>query len=105
MPDNQGRRRCARYSRKKGDGENVERSAVILAHVGRTPKGKIRLKSVGIVLGRNSESLVSKVSDLDPRFVFETSYGVRKVAHDVVKKSGKFSRFHDSIVKVVYDDL
>ncbi|SRR5579875_251703 len=100
MTDN---RRFSRYTRISKNVTSSDRSAMILAHVGKTPKGKLRLRSVGIVVGKKPEDLVDQVPETDPRFVFETSYGVRKASHDIVRKSGKFSRFYDNIVKVVYE--
>ena len=44
-----------------------------------------------------------KLSETDPRYVFESNYGVRKLVHDMVKKSGRYSKFYDTIVRVVYD--
>jgi len=98
--------RASKYARlTKSNAVKGPRAAVITAHVTRTPKGKIRLTRVGITIGDSREVTVhsEKLSDTDPRLAFENNFGVRKEAHDIVKKSGRYSRFYDTMVRVVYD--
>jgi hypothetical protein len=97
--------RAARYSRlSRTKSQRSLRDTLILAHVGRTPKGKLRLRKVGVVIAGGKEMDVSnELEENDPRFVFESDFGVRKEAHDIVRKSGRYSKFYDTIVKLVYD--
>jgi hypothetical protein len=98
--------RASRYARiSRAKKEKGPRDALIIAHVTRTPKRKIRLHHAGIVIGSSKEVPVNneKLSETEPRYVFESDYGVRKMAHDIVRKSGRYSKFYDTIVKVVYD--
>jgi len=98
--------RASRYARiSRAKGEKGPRTELIIAHVTRTPKGKIRLQNVGIVIGSSKEVSANneKLSETDPRYVFETNYGVRKMTHNIVRRSGRYSKFYDTIVKVVYD--
>ena len=98
--------RASRYARiSRAKTEKGPRDALIIAHVTRTPKRKIRLRHVGVVIGDAKEVPVinEKLSETEPRYVFESDYGVRKMAHDIVRRSGRYSRFYDTIVKVVYD--
>jgi hypothetical protein len=136
--------RAVRYARR----DRVKRAdrsdrALILAHVTRTPKGKIRLRRVGISLvgggkkKKTREAIVASIphasfsSNLfgasitsggdddhsskggsqnitlredDPRLVFDNDFGVRKAAHEMVKRSARYSRFYNSIVKILYDE-
>ncbi len=76
----------------------------IIAHIGKTKKGKIRLRSVGITRKGQDEKLVfENLPENDPRFVFEDDYGMRKATHEIVRKSGQFSRFYSSSVRIVYE--
>jgi len=97
--------RAARYARVSKNLKGPH-EAVITAHVRRTPKGKIRLLRVGLSIGSEKEVKVNpdELPENDPRYVSENNYGVRKIAHDLVKKSGRYSRFYDTIVRVVYDN-
>jgi hypothetical protein len=93
--------RAARYSSQK---TKVNAGpALIIAHVQRTPKGKIRLVSVGVRISTQDEEEVVGLPLTDPRYVFDNDYKVRKSAHDLVKSSGRFSKFYDSSARVVYD--
>jgi hypothetical protein len=95
------RDRAARYSVKK---ESTKRSnPLLIAYVARTPKGKIRLRKIGIRFEDQKEELVEELPTDDPRYVFENDYKVRKSTHDLVKKSAKFARFYDSSARVSYD--
>jgi len=98
--------RAARYARitRAKSSKKENRDALILAHVSRTPKGKLRLNSVGIVIGgRGKESIVSgNLPPNDPRYVSESDYAIRKLAHGIVLSSGRFSKFYNSIVKLDY---
>jgi len=94
--------RAARYSSKtKPKPKSV--NPILVAYVAKTPKGKTRLRRVGIRFQGQKEEVVSEVSQDDPRFVFEDDYKVRKATHEVVKKSSKFGRFFDASARVVYE--
>ena len=94
--------RARRYASQKAKSRSP---ALIIAHVHRTAKGKIRLGSVQIVLPGGKEEVVAEnLPKNDPGLAFEDQYDVRKSAHEIVKKSGRFSKFYDSIVKLVYDE-
>ncbi len=95
--------RAARYSSKKQASEKKTRGPILVAYVGRTPKGKIRLRRVGIRFQGQPEELVGEAPKDDPRFVFDNDYKVRKSAHEFVKKSAKFGRFYNSSTRVFYD--
>jgi hypothetical protein len=95
--------RAARYSSKKSTSSKKSRGPILVAYVGRTPKGKIRLRRVGIRFEGQKEELVGEAPPDDPRYVFENDYKVRKSAHDLVKKSAKFGRFYDASTRVFYD--
>jgi hypothetical protein len=58
---------------------------------------------VGVRIGGEQEQDVLSLPPADPRYVFENDYKVRKASHDLVKASGRFSKFHDSSARVVYD--
>lgn len=96
------RDRAARYA-------SIERSrrkpndTILVAHVRRTPKGKIRLVRVDIRMKDKKEEVVTEVSRDDPRYVFEDDYKIRKVAHDLVKRSARFGSFYDCSTRVFYD--
>lgn len=77
--------------------------ALLIAHVKRTPKGKIRLSRVEIRIKDGKEEIVTELPKDDPRYVFEDDYKVRKMTHDLVKRSAKFSSFYDSSARVFYD--
>ena len=94
--------RAARYAPAKTEKKSSE--AVLVAYVVRTPKGKIRLKRIGIRLHGQREQQISELPPTDPRYVFENDYKVRKATHEVIKRSAQFSRFHDSSARVVYDE-
>lgn len=79
-------------------------SAVLVAYVVRTPKGKIRLRKIGVRIRGKKELPVSELPLTDPRYVFDNDYKVRKAAHDETKKSAQFSRFSDSTTRVVYEE-
>ncbi|MFI5422303.1 MAG: hypothetical protein ACHQ1H_15175 [Nitrososphaerales archaeon] len=95
--------RAARYSFKKQASEKKGGGPILVAYVGRTPKGKIRLRRVGIRFQGQKEELVGEAPKDDPHYVFENDYKVRKAAHDLVKKSAKFGRFFDASTRVFYD--
>ena len=92
--------RASRYSRVLAR----DSPAVLVAYVVRTPKGKIRLRKIGIRIRGKKEFQVSELPLTDPRFVFENDYKVRKAAHDETKKSAQFSRFSDSSARVIYEE-
>jgi hypothetical protein len=94
--------RASRYA-SSDRAKNKSGSAIIIAHVHRTPRGKIRLSSVGVRIGGDQEKDVLRLPLTDPRYVFENDYKVRKAAHALVKASGRFSKFHDSSARVFYD--
>ncbi|MDG6995411.1 MAG: hypothetical protein JRN52_05770 [Nitrososphaerota archaeon] len=77
--------------------------ALLLAHVKRTPKGKIRLSRVEIRIKDGKEEIVTELPKDDPRYVFEDDYKVRKMTHDLVKRSAKFGSFYASSARVLYD--
>lgn len=93
--------RASRYASKKGSARKS--GPILIAYVARTPKGKIRLRKIGIRFEGQNEELVEMLPAADPRFVFDDDYKVRKAAHDVTKKSSKFSRFYDASARVSYD--
>ena len=95
--------RPARYAAKKHSTNKKSGGPVLVAYVGRTPKGKIRLRRIGIRFQGQKEEIVSEVPQDDPRYVFESDYKVRKSAHDLVRKSAKFGRFYDASTRVFYD--
>ena len=95
--------RAARYSPAKT--EKKPANAVLVAYVIRTPKGKIRLKRIGIRLHGQKEQQIAELPPTDPRYVFENDYKVRKATHDEIKRSAQFSRFHESSARVVYDEI
>jgi hypothetical protein len=100
------RDRASRYAAKKAStSAKKTTSTLLIAYVARTPKGKIRLRKIGIRFDneRNEEELVEELPPDDPRYVFENDYKVRKSTHDIVKKSAKFSRFYDASARVSYD--
>lgn len=98
------RDRATRYAASRSRQERKTPATVLVAHVGRTPKGKIRLHRIGIRLqGKKEEVVVSDLPPEDPRCVFEDDYKVRKATHDIVKKSARFSHFHDASTRVFYD--
>ncbi|MDA4130573.1 MAG: hypothetical protein OK457_07360 [Thaumarchaeota archaeon] len=97
--------RAARYSSKKYSSGGKSDAPILVAYVGRTPKGKIRLRRVGIRFRGQKEELVAETPKDDPRFVFENDYKVRKSAHDLVAKSAKFGRFYDASTRVFYDKV
>lgn len=92
-------KRYAAIQRSKPKGTD----ALLVAHVKRTPKGKIRLTRVEISIKGEKEQVVTELPPDDPRYVFESDYKVRKTTHDLVKRSGKFSTFYDSSARVHYD--
>jgi len=75
----------------------------LIAYVSRTPKGKIRLRKIGIRFEGQKEELVETLPSDDPRMVFENDYKVRKSAHEIVKRSAKFARFYNASARVSYD--
>jgi len=78
----------------------------LIAHLGKTPKGKIRLYSIGITRrGEKERSVSGNLLANDPRYVFDDDYGMRKTAHEIVRKSGQFSKFYDSRIRIVYDSV
>lgn len=91
--------RASRYSHTP----EKDSAAVLIAYVVRTPKGKIRLRKIAIRLRGKKELDVTELPSMDPRFVFESDYKVRKAAHDETRKSAQFSRFSDSTARVVYE--
>ena len=93
--------RALRYAPKF---EKKTGGAVLVAYVIRTPKGKIRLKRIGIRLQGQKEEPVCELPITDPKYVFESDYKVRKATHDEIKRSAQFSRFQDSTARVVYDE-
>ena len=93
--------RAARYSAKKQT--RGRSNPILVAYVAKTPKGKIRLRRVGIRFEGQKEEIVTSVPTDDARFVFEDDYKVRKAAHELVKKSPKFANFYDSSTRVFYD--
>ena len=95
--------RAARYAAKKHLTNKKSVGPLLVAYVGRTPKGKIRLRRIGIRFQGQKEEIVSQVPQDDPRYVFESDYKVRKSAHDLVKRSAKFGRFYDASTRVFYD--
>ena len=100
MPD-----RASRYARiqRTKSGKKLEREALILAHAYRTPKGKLRLKSVGIAIGKGEEKIVTgALGETDPRYAFETDFGLRKEVHNLVRRSAQFSKYYNCVVKMVY---
>ncbi len=100
--DNLLKSRAARYRKP----EKPRADSVIVAHLGKTPKGKIRLYSISIKRKNEKEEAVSgNLPENDPRYVFDSEYAMRKVAHDIVRSSGRFTRFYDSSVKIVYDSV
>ena len=92
--------RAARYSRPS----EKDSAAVLVAYVIRTPKGKIRLRKIGIRIRGKKELPVSELPPTDPRYVFESDYKVRKAAHDETRRSAQFSRFSNSSARVVYEE-
>ncbi|MDG6905843.1 MAG: hypothetical protein JRN20_08675 [Nitrososphaerota archaeon] len=76
--------------------------AILIAYVVRTPKGKIRLKRIGIRLHEKEEEQVCELPPTDPRYVFENDYKVRKSTHEEVRRSRQFARFWDSSARVIY---
>jgi hypothetical protein len=93
--------RAAKYSASKFDKRRGD--AVLVAYVIRTPKGKIRLKRIGIRLQGMKEEPVCELPPTDPKYVFENDYKVRKATHEEMKRSAKFARFYDSSARVLYD--
>lgn len=94
--------RAARYAWKERVGQKYS-DTILVAYVMRTPKGKIRLKRIGIRTKDQKEEVVSALPKDDPRYVFENDYKVRKATHETVKRSAKFSRYHDSSARVFYE--
>lgn len=92
--------RASRYSRTT----EKDSPAILVAYVVRTPKGKIRLRKIGIRIRGKKELPVSELPLTDPRYVFENDYKVRKAAHDETRKSAQFSRFSDSTARVIYEE-
>jgi hypothetical protein len=95
--------RASRYAAKKHSTSPRRSSPLLIAYVAKTPKGKIRLKKIGIRFEDQKEELVDELPPDDPRYVFENDYKVRKAAHDEVKKSAKFARFYDASARISYD--
>jgi hypothetical protein len=94
--------RYARISRAKGGKRKGD--SLILAHIRRTPTGRLRLVSVGIVLEGDKESIVAgPFLESDPTYVAVSEYAIRKMAHDIVKSSGRYTKFYDKIVKLVFE--
>ncbi|MHB8567776.1 MAG: hypothetical protein ACYC7D_07210 [Nitrososphaerales archaeon] len=96
--------RASRYAKiTRAKSSKQERDTLILAHVGRTSKRKLRLLSVGIVIKGGKEAEVSDaLPENDPRYVADSDFAIRKITHDLVRASGRFSKFYDSIVKIDY---
>jgi hypothetical protein len=96
--------RASRYASKERDAQSKKSSGapLLIAYVKRTPKGKIRLWRIGIRFQGQKEEKIGDLPADDPRFVFESDYKVRKAAHEVVKRSAKFSRFYDASTRVFY---
>ena len=94
--------RAARYASKKST-PGRRSNPLLIAYVAKTPKGKIRLREIGIRFPDQKEELVKKLPADDPRYVFENDYKVRKAAHDLVKKSAQFARFYDASARISYD--
>ena len=98
--------RASRFARKKQQQSKGTKTTnpILVAYVGRTPKGKIRLKRIGIRFQGAREEIVSEVPADDARYAFENDYKVRKATHELVKKSPKFSRYYDSSARVFYGE-
>ncbi len=94
--------RASRYAALERAKGKPSRS-ILIAHVHRTTKGKIRLARVDIRINGQKEERVTELPGDDPRYVFENDYKVRKAVHDLVKSSGRFSRFYDCSARVFYD--
>jgi hypothetical protein len=94
--------RAARFSAKK-QSTSKSTNPLLIAYVSKTPKGKIRIRRIGIRFESQKEEVVDSLPPDDPRFVFESDYKVRKSTHDLVKKSAKFARFYDASARVSYD--
>lgn len=95
--------RAARYAAKRQVSSTKRSTPLLIAYVARTPKGKIRLRKIGIRFEDEKEELVEELPMDDPRYVFQNDYKVRKSTHDLVKKSPKFARFYDASARVSYD--
>jgi hypothetical protein len=95
--------RATRYAGKKDSSTGRNSGPLLIAYVARTPKGKIRLKKIGIRFQDQKEEIVDQLPPDDPRFVFENDYKVRKSAHSIVKKSPQFARFYNASARVSYD--
>ena len=80
-----------------------QNDTLLIAHVKRTPKGKIRLSRIDIRISGGKEQVVTELPPDDPRYVFEDDYKIRKMTHDIVKRSGKFSTFYDCSARVFHD--
>lgn len=93
--------RASRYTSKRVSTRTS--SPLLIAYVARTPKGKIRLRKIGIRFEGQKEELVQTLPADDPQSVFDNDYKVRKAAHDITKKSAKFARFYDASARISYD--
>ncbi len=97
------RDRASRYATKKQTTSARRSSPLLIAYVTRTPKGKIRLRRIGIRFEGQKEEVIESLPSDDPRYVFNDDYKVRKSTHSIVKKSAKFARFYDASARISYD--
>ncbi len=97
--------RASKYAAvKRASSMKPSGAPILIAYVSRTAKGKVRLRRVAIRFQGGKEEVVAPVPQDDARFAFENDYKVRKAAHDLVKKSPKFSRFYDASTRVSYNE-
>ena len=83
--------------------KSKQNDTLLIAHVKRTPKGKLRLSRIDIRISGGKDQVVTELPADDPRYVFEDDYKIRKMTHDLVKRSGKFSAFYDCSARVYHD--
>lgn len=97
--------RASRYARiSRARAGKRQGNTLILAHTRRTSTGRLRLISLGIVIEGNKESIVAgPFPENDPRYVADSEYSIRKMAHGIVRSSGRFTKFYDRVVKLVFE--
>jgi hypothetical protein len=95
--------RAAKYAAMKRASSARKPGPILIAYVSRTPTGKVRLRKIGIRFEGQKEEMVADLRLDDPHLALENDYKVRKVAHEIVKKSAKFGRFFDSSTRISYE--
>ena len=95
--------RAARYRKpERASGPDT----IIVAHIGKNPRGKIRLFSLWLRRKNHKEEpIVQGLPVNDPRYVFDDEYSMRKLSHELVRRSGQYTKFYDCRVRIVYDSV